>query len=98
RRHGDPASGVSPLRPSEFSLFPFVSARRAVADGGVAADAVVARLARGAELDDVVREGLVASDAVGLQDVGVARRDADRLVEVLQGEALGVPEAVARLV
>src|SRR5262245_23655095 len=74
-----------------------LSARRAVPDGQVTADAGVALVAGRALADDVVDDALVTADAVGLEDARVAGLDADRLVEVLQGEALGVPEPVLRL-
>src|SRR4051794_37632505 len=68
----------------------------AVADGRVTADAAGGDVV-GVVGEHVLDDAAVAVDAVVLQDVGVLGADADRLVEVLEGEALGVPEAVLRL-
>ena len=46
---------------------------------------------------DLVHKVFVAVDTVVLQDLRVMRADADRLVEVLEGEALRVPDAVLGL-
>src|SRR5262245_12806472 len=50
-----------------------------------------------APADDVVDEVLVAAQARRLEDRGIPRLDLDRLVEVLEGEALRVVVPVARL-
>mgnify|MGYP000255211634 CR=1 FL=1 len=42
----------------------------------------------------IMDEILMALNAVGLQDVSVLLMNADRFVKVLQGEALGMPEAI----
>src|SRR5262245_36186107 len=46
---------------------------------------------------ELVHHRLVAAQTVVLQDLAVARLDADRLLEVLQREALRVMPAIARL-
>ena len=47
--------------------------------------------------DEVVHHALVARHAVGLQDATPEGLDVDRLVEVLEREAVGVPHAVLGL-
>src|SRR6185436_15788039 len=66
-------------------------------DAGVAMDALdgVAVGARAGH--ELVHHRLVTAQTVVLQDGAVSRLDADRLLEVLQREALRVVPAVARL-
>ena len=50
-----------------------------------------------AVIDEIVHQSLMALNAVDLQDVGVLLLDANRFGKILQGEGLGVKEAVLRL-
>src|SRR5262245_3421131 len=68
-----------------------------VSHAAVAVDALRRLALAVAAAQDVVDEVLVAALAVALEDARVARRDLDRLVEVLEREALRVAIAVVRL-
>src|SRR5262245_49912052 len=68
-----------------------------VTHAAVAVDALRRLALAVAAAQDVVDEVLVAALAVALEDARVARRDLDRLVEVLEREALRVAIAVVRL-
>src|SRR5436309_12994067 len=69
----------------------------AVANRGVTMDAVRCLAVGRAVPEDVVNQVVVTVDAVGLKDLQAHRPETDRLREVLQCEALGVPEAVLGL-
>src|SRR5438034_11707044 len=68
-----------------------------VPDRSVAVDAVGRLEAAGAVPEDVIDEVVVAVETVRLQDFLTHGPKADRFVEVLEGEALGVPVPVLGL-
>src|SRR5262245_42815254 len=73
------------------------SSARPVAGAGVAVQAVERPVPRTGALGDRVDESLVAPHAVPLDDRPVGGGDLDRLLEVLEREGRGVPEAVVGL-
>src|SRR4051812_16257954 len=73
------------------------SAGGAVADGLGTVDAVPAARRVGRDAGDRVSQFLVALDTVVLKYPAVPRPDADRLMEVLEREPVGVPEPVLGL-
>src|SRR5262245_53577100 len=75
---------------------PRVSASGAVARAGMAMDAIEP-LRAAAPGHHFVNEGFMAADAVHPDDVAIAQRDLDRLLEVLKREGGRMPEAVLGL-
>src|SRR5438093_420416 len=88
------SSGSSQVRHLPISR---PSAAGAVPGGGVAVETIEAPVRPPGRIDHGVDECLVAAYAVLADDVAVARRDLDRLLEVLQGEGGGVAKAVVGL-
>src|SRR5690349_21460169 len=80
-----------------FTFFIITLRAGSVSDVVVAVHATDGVLGGGAAGNDLVDEVAVALEAGLLKDGGVGRLDHDRLVEILEGEALGVVPAVAGL-
>src|SRR5262245_56794330 len=75
----------------------YVSSSGAVPGAGVAVEPIEPSPRRPGGVDHRVDETFVAPEAVHADDVSIARRDLDGLLEVLEGEGGRVPESVLGL-